>query len=226
MLVSSCFLDGSIISSQRLDVNSLYQVDNMIFIYDSIMFYNCSVVELSAGLPVQRGRLLVPSWRAVVPSVGLAARRPPGGLLWALWAVLVPWCLPSSVQVVRGCVAVSAAVVVCCAAVDAVPPGRLLWAAADRWRVSWPVCRGPAMVQRGRGCLRAASAAMDRGGRGLLACVGSRSRSGFFPNCIARYRVAWRGIWHKFAPGGKSPVVRKHKKRAKTSRYILDKSKA
>lgn len=44
------------------------------------------------------------------PVVVLAACCPPGGLLWALWAVLVPWCLPSSVQVVRGCVAVSAAV--------------------------------------------------------------------------------------------------------------------
>lgn len=99
--------------------------------------------------------------------------------------------LPSSVQVVQGCVAVSVAVAVCCAAVDAVPLGRLLSAAADRWRVSWPVCRDPAMVQRGRGGLRAASAVMDRGGRGLLACVGSRSRSGFFPNCIARFR--WPG---------------------------------
>lgn len=147
------------------------------------------------------------------PVVGLAARRPPGGLLWALWAVLVSWCLPSSVQVVRGCVAVSAAVVVCCAAVDAGPPGRLLGAAADRWRVSWPVCGGPAMVQRGRGCLRAASAAMDRGGRGLLACVGSRFRSGFFPNCIARIRAAWRGIWRKFAPGGKSSDHRNQEKR-------------
>ena len=127
------------------------------------------------------------------PVVVLAACCPPGGLLWALWAVLVPWCLPSSVQVVRGCVAVPAAVVVCCAAVDAVPPGRLLGAAADRWRVSWPVCRGPAMVQRGRGCLRAASAAMDRAGRGLLSYCGALLPFGSLPQLHSTFSGGLEG---------------------------------
>ena len=41
--------------------------------------------------------------------VGLAACRPPGGLMWALWAVVVALLLPSVVAAVRGCVAVSVA---------------------------------------------------------------------------------------------------------------------
>ena len=116
------------------------------------------------------------------PVVVLVACCPPGGLLWALWAVLVPWCLPSSVQAVRGCVAVSAAVVVCCAAVDAVPPGRLLGAAADRWRVSWPVCCGPAMVQRGRGGLRLSLLPWIAAGAGSPPAVGPASARASSPS--------------------------------------------
>ena len=41
------------------------------------------VVRGGGRSAVQRGRLLLPSWRA-------------------LWALLVPWCLPSSVRVVLG----------------------------------------------------------------------------------------------------------------------------
>ena len=50
---------------------------------------------------------------------------------------------------------------------------------------------------------------------GVVSCptVGPCSRSGLFPNCIARFRVAWRGIWHKFAPGGKSSDHRNQEKR-------------
>ena len=136
------------------------------------------------------------------PVVVLAACCPPGGLLWALWAVLVPWGLLPSVRAVRGCVAVSAAVVACCAAVDAVPPGRLLGAAADRWRVSWPVCCGPAMVQRGRGGLRLSLLPWIAAGAGSPPAVGSCPCSGFFPNCIARFRGARSPFSGAYAPGG------------------------
>lgn len=50
-------------------------------------------------------------------------------------------------------------------------------------------------------------------GVGSCPAVGSCPRSGLSPNCIARFQVAWRGIWRKFAPGGKPSDHRNQEKR-------------
>lgn len=98
----------------------------------------------------------------------LSAWRPPVGAVGRPGAVVPPVLCAGRAGLCGGLCCCDG--LLCCCRCCA--PGRLLGAAADRWRVSWPVCRGPAMVQRGRGCLRAASAAMDRGGRGLLSYCG------------------------------------------------------
>lgn len=127
------------------------------------------------------------------------------------------WCRGASRPLCRSCGAVWRSLLLWWSAVLLLmlcSVGGLLGAAADRWRVSCLVCCGPAMIQRGRGCLRAASAAMDRAGRGLLSCCGVLSPFVSLPQVHSTFPGCLEGDFGRWSAMGLVAHGQKARKKA------------